>query len=66
MDFLGLTSPDDAVVYNIVTLRGPRNASVNLKGPVIINRNTGVAKQVVIANAVEYSVQHPLPVNGAV
>jgi flagellar assembly factor FliW len=37
-----------------------------LKGPVVINRNTGVAKQVVIANAVEYSVQHPLPVNGTV
>ena len=65
VDFLGLTSPDDAVVYNIVTLRGPRNATVNLKGPIVINRNTGVAKQVVIANAVEYSVQHPLPVNGA-
>ena len=66
VDFLGLTSPDDAVVYNIVTLRGPRNATVNLKGPIVINRNTGVAKQVVIANAVEYYVQHPLPVNGAV
>ncbi len=65
VDFLGLTSPDDAVVYNIVTVHGSRRATVNLKGPVIINRNTGVAKQVVIANAVEYSVEHPLPVNGA-
>ena len=65
VDFLGLTSPDDAVVYNIVTVHGPRRATVNLKGPVVINRNTGVAKQVVIANAAEYSVQHQLPVNGA-
>jgi flagellar assembly factor FliW len=65
VDFLGLTSPDDAAVYNIVTVHGPRRATVNLKGPVVINRNTGVAKQVVIANAAEYSVQHPLPVNGA-
>jgi flagellar assembly factor FliW len=36
-----------------------------LKGPVVINRNTGVGKQVVIANAAQYSVQHPLPVNEA-
>jgi len=64
--FLGLISPNDAAVYNIVTVHGPRHATVNLKGPVVINRNTGVAKQVVIANAAEYSVQHPLPVNGAV
>jgi flagellar assembly factor FliW len=36
---------------------------VNLKGPIIINRNTHIGKQVVIANASDYSVQHPLPVN---
>jgi flagellar assembly factor FliW len=65
VDFLGLTSPDDAAVYNIVTVHGPRRATVNLKGPVVINRNTGVAKQVVIANAAEYSVEHPLLVNEA-
>jgi flagellar assembly factor FliW len=65
VDFLGLTSPDDAAVFNIVTVQGPRRATVNLKGPVVINRNTGVAKQVVIANAVDYSVEHPLPVNEA-
>jgi len=65
VDFLGLMSPDDAAVYNIVTVNGPRRATVNLKGPVVINRNTGMAKQVVIANAAEYSVQHQLPVNGA-
>ncbi len=64
VDFLGLSSPDDAAVYVIVTVAGPRRATVNLKGPIVINRNTGLAKQVVIANATQYSVQHPLPVNG--
>jgi len=65
VDFLGLTSPADAAVYVIVTVFGPRRASVNLKGPIVINRNTGLSKQVVIANAAQYSVQHPLPVNGS-
>jgi len=64
VDFLGLTSPGDAAVYAIVTVSGPHHATANLKGPVVINRHTGRAKQVVIANAAQYSVQHPLPVNG--
>jgi len=62
VDFLELSSPDDALVYNIVTLHGPKHATANLKGPVVINRRTGVAKQVVLANATQYSAQHPLPV----
>ena len=63
VNFLGLTSPDDAAVYVIVTVSGPSRATANLKGPVVINRNTGLAKQVVISNAAQYSVLHPLPVN---
>jgi flagellar assembly factor FliW len=62
VEFLGLSSAHDAALFNIVTLHGPNRATVNLKGPVVINRNTGIGKQVVIANASEYSVQHPLPV----
>jgi flagellar assembly factor FliW len=65
VNFLGLSSPDDAAVFNIVTVHNSKGATVNLKGPVVINRNTGVGKQVVIANAAQYSVQHPLPVNEA-
>ena len=60
-EFLGITSPDHAVLYNIVTVHGADRATVNLKGPVVINRNTGVGKQVIIGNAAQYSVQHPLP-----
>ncbi len=58
--FLGLTSPQDALLYNIVTLRGPHEATVNLKGPVVFNRHSGIGKQVIIANAAQYSVQHPV------
>jgi flagellar assembly factor FliW len=62
VEFLGLTRPDDAAVFNIVTVHGPNRATVNLKGPIVINRRTHVGKQVVVANAPEYSVHHPLPV----
>ena len=65
VEFLGLAAPSDAALFNIVTLHGTGRATVNLKGPVVINRNTGVGKQVIIANASEYSVQHPLPIDEA-
>jgi flagellar assembly factor FliW len=61
VEFLGLSSPEDAALLNIVTLHGPHRATINLKGPVVINRNTGIGRQVILANAAEYSVQHPLP-----
>jgi flagellar assembly factor FliW len=60
--FLGLKESSDAVLLNIVTIHGPNHATVNLKGPIVINRTTHIAKQVIIANAGEYSVQHPIPV----
>lgn len=62
VEFLDLKEADDALLFNIVTLWGPNNATVNLKGPIVINRHTHVAKQVILANASDYSVQHPLPV----
>lgn len=58
--FLGISQPEDALLFNIVTLRPGGVSTVNLKGPVVINRFTLKAKQVVLANAAEYSVQHPL------
>jgi flagellar assembly factor FliW len=61
VEFLGLRGPDDAILYNIVTLRAGQRATINLKGPIVINRNTGLGKQVIVANASQYSVQHPLP-----
>jgi flagellar assembly factor FliW len=64
VEFLGLSNADDAWVLNIVTLHNDGKATVNLKGPILINRHTLVAKQVVPLNAPEFSLQHPLPVVG--
>lgn len=66
VEFLGLEEPEDAILLNIVTLHGPGRATVNLKGPIVLNRHTLVGKQVVVTNASEYSVHHPLPVAEAV
>ena len=62
VDFLGLAEPTDALVLNICTLRGPGRATINLKGPVVINRHTLIGKQVIPNNAMQYALCHPLPV----
>ena len=62
VEFLGLKQPGDALLYGIVTLHEGRTPTVNLKGPVVVNRHTRIGKQVIIANATAYSVEHPLPV----
>ncbi|MBL9137232.1 MAG: flagellar assembly protein FliW [Verrucomicrobiales bacterium] len=61
VDFLGLDDPHDACVLNIVTLRPGGRSTVNLKGPIVLNRRTGVAKQVIPINAMRFPLQHPLP-----
>lgn len=60
--FLGITESSDAYVVNIVTVgrTQPATATVNLVSPVVINRRTGLAKQVVLANYSRYNVRHPL------
>jgi len=60
VDFLQLTDPSDAFLLNIVTLRRDGPATVNLKGPVVINRRTLIGKQVIPNNAAQYSLHHPL------
>jgi flagellar assembly factor FliW len=62
VEFLGLADPTDALVFNICTLRGPGQATINLKGPVVINRHTMIGKQVIPNNAMQYALNHPLPV----
>ncbi len=62
VEFLGLKDAADALLLGIVTIQSSSRATVNLKGPLIINRHTLTGKQVIIANAADYSVQHPLPV----
>ena len=65
VEFLGLEDPQDALLFNIVTVHSPTRATVNLKGPVIFNRRTMIGKQVVLANASAYSIAHPLSVGDA-
>ncbi len=57
---LGIECPDDVLLFNIVTLRPGGKATVNLKGPIVINRFSRLARQVIITNSPDYSVQHPL------
>lgn len=58
--FLDLCTPTDALVFNIVTLRGPNNATVNLKGPVLVNRRTLIGKQIIPLNASDLPVCQPI------
>jgi flagellar assembly factor FliW len=59
---LQLDSAKDALVLNIVTVHStrPHYVTVNLVGPVIVNRRTSIGKQVIILNWSRFSSQHPL------
>lgn len=58
--FLGLSEPEDAVVLNIATFHPNGSITVNLKGPIVYNQHTLVARQVVPKNAASLSIKHPL------
>lgn len=60
--FLGVKDASDTLVLTIVTLHDANQTTINLKGPIVINRHRHVGKQVIIANAANYSAQHALPV----
>jgi flagellar assembly factor FliW len=59
---LGLADSSEAMVLNIVTMehQRPLDATVNLVGPVIVNRRTRIGRQLVIANYSRYGANHPL------
>jgi len=59
---LRLNSAQDALIYNIVTIHSlePQFVTVNLVGPVVVNQNTLIGKQLIIANFTQYSTHHPL------
>lgn len=57
---LSLTRASDAGVLNIVTLRPDGALTVNLKGPIVYNKLTGEARQVVPINAAELPVNFPV------
>jgi flagellar assembly factor FliW len=59
---LGLGEASDAVVFAVVTLRDrPEDSTLNLLGPIVVNRFTHDAAQVVLPSA-GYSVRAPLAI----
>ncbi len=61
-ELLRLESAEDALIYNIVTIHSlqPQYVTVNLVGPVVVNRHTLLGKQLIIANFEQYSAEHVL------
>lgn len=59
-DSLRIHSSEDALVLNIVTIHSskPLFVTSNLAGPIILNRQTLIGKQIVIAK--NYSLRHVL------
>lgn len=59
---LDLRDPAEAMVLNIVTLKSqhPVEATVNLIGPLLVNRRTRRGRQLVISNYSRYSAHHAL------
>jgi flagellar assembly factor FliW len=59
---LEIGDPSEAMILTILTMRPgtPEEATVNLIGPIVINRRTRVGRQLVIANYSLYRSRHPL------
>lgn len=59
---LGLEEGSDALVLTIVAIHSlePQFVTVNLIGPIVVNRKTWVGKQVIVAKAENYAVDHVL------
>lgn len=64
-DQLDLRDPAEAMILNIVTLKNqnPVEATVNLIGPIVVNRRTRIGRQLVISNYSRFSAHHALVEN---
>ncbi len=63
LEYLDIQSPEDVHILNIVSIPNEaeaRDITVNLVGPIIINRRTNLGKQIVIGNYKDYSSTHIL------
>ena len=60
-EVLGISSPEDAMVLNIVTIHSmdPTFVTVNLAGPLVINRSTLVGQQIILSGCA-HSTEHAL------
>lgn len=65
---LEIESADDVIILNIVTLKDDDidSATVNLIGPIVVNRRTLKGKQLIAANYMKFSARHPLLSDSAV
>jgi flagellar assembly factor FliW len=59
---LGISSPEDAMVLNIVTIHSmdPTFVTVNLAGPLVVNRSTLVGHQIILSGSSAHSTEHTL------
>ncbi len=59
---LDLTTPDEALILNIVTVHSnrPQFVTVNLAGPIVVNRRTLLGRQVVLSGSAKFSTVHPI------
>jgi flagellar assembly factor FliW len=63
LEYLNIKSADEVYILNIVSIQDAtlgQGATVNLVGPIIINRTSLIGKQIVIGNYKDYSSNHPL------
>lgn len=63
---LEIERPEDLYVFNVVNFKPdrPEAATVNLIGPVLVNRRTLKGRQLIISNYADYSARHPLIASG--
>ena len=57
---LGIDREDQILLLSIVTLGGEEGPTANLKGPLLINRDTRTGAQLVVQNVTEYGVSEKL------
>jgi flagellar assembly factor FliW len=52
----------DPLVLTVLTVKSvqPQKATVNLVGPIVIDRQKLIGRQVILANSENYSVEHPV------
>ncbi len=61
-EILGIEHHADATLFNIVTIQDVpvQKVTVNLPGPIVVNKFTGQGKQVIIENYDDYSSRYTL------
>jgi len=60
---LEIFGASDSWVRNIVTIQDSEkieSATANLVGPILLNRNTHLGKQIIVSNHMKYSTKHPI------